>query len=265
MSGLPERAWEGLPEALREALGACWSALDASPWDLPPEPLWRAVEASLGAPPVLLRGARLDEARSRRPELAEQLDREGGTLVIPVPRDGASAARARLWRVLEDAPASATPETLAWEQAVPLASVPELAASLRRHGVLAWRSAQSVVPMWMHAHPDDERPLALVEDIEAAIEQRDAEHALRDALEQEIPVADPALSALRAIVLAHDLVTQSDARLERVGLPELCAYAWLDAPSELVPEARSGEPTARAEAWFRWWLAEAVPEAWRAG
>jgi len=86
-----------------------------------------------------------------------------------------------------------------------------------------------------------------------------------DVVEERDTVAnDPALSALRAMLLAHDVVTQSEARVERTELAELCAYAWLDARPELVPDATSAEPPARAAAWFHWWLGEAVPSAWRA-
>lgn len=124
-------------------------------------------------------------------------------------------------------------------------------------------SAQSVVPMWMHAHPDDERPLALLDDLDDLDADAPAHRALRDALELEVAVRDPAYTALRAILLAHDLATGRDPIRETTPLPELCAYAWLDAPPELVPAARSHEPPARAEAWLRWWLDEAIPFAVR--
>lgn len=129
----------------------------------------------------------------------------------------------------------------------------------RRRRRLVLLSAQSVVPMWIDAHPDDERALALLDDLE---EGTSAMRALRDALEREIPVRDPAYTALRALLLAHDLASGRDPIVETTPLPDLCAYAWLDARPELVPDARSHEPPARAEAWFRWWLDEAVPSAW---
>lgn len=129
----------------------------------------------------------------------------------------------------------------------------------RRRRRLVLRCAQSVVPMWIDAHPEDERPLALLDDLEEGTSDT---RALRDALEHEIPVRDPAYTALRALCLAHDLASARDPVVETTPLPDLCAYAWLDARPELVPDARSHEPPARAAAWFRWWLDEAVPSAW---
>ena len=170
---------EPTPEPLARAIEACRAALDASPWDLPPAALVRAIEDALDP-----------RARSRLVQL----------------------------------------------------------------------SAQSVVPMWIHAHPEDERALSLLDDLDAA---EPAHRALRDALEHEIAVRDPAYTALRALVLAHDLATGRADLRETTPLPDLCAYAWLDAPPELVPAARSHEPPARAEAWFRWWLDEAIPSALR--
>lgn len=64
--------------------------------------------------------------------------------------------------------------------------------------------------------------------------------------------------------MRSDLASARDVIAETASLPELCAYAWLDARPELVPDARSLEPPARAEAWFRWWLDDAVPSACRA-
>ncbi|AKF09120.1 hypothetical protein [Sandaracinus amylolyticus] len=247
-------SWADLPDALRDALDACWRALDERPWEHPDELLQRAVLDALGIVPRVLRGGALDAARALRPDLADQLDRDGGVLALDEPF-AHHAVRARLAHVLEGEPVP----PLAIDPARVLHLRVELPAA-RRHRVLAWRCAQSVVPMWMHVHPDDERPLALLDAIaEGALDA----HTLRDALEREVAPSDPALSALRAIVLAHDLVAQSEARVETTELPDLCAYAWLDAPAELVPDARSHEPPARAEAWFRWWLTDAVPSAWR--
>lgn len=140
---------------------------------------------------------------------------------------------------------------------------PELSAAVmhemgERAPRLVLLSAQSVVPMWLDAHPEDERALSLLDDL---AEGTAARRALRDALEREIPPRDPAYTALRALLLAHDLGTGRELIVETTALPDLCAYAWLDARPELVPAARSHEPPARAEAWFRWWLDEAVPSA----
>ncbi|UJR78380.1 hypothetical protein [Sandaracinus amylolyticus] len=247
-------SWADLPDALRDALDACWRALDERPWEHPDEALQRAVQDALGVLPRVLRGDALDEARALRPDLAARIDRDGGALVI-----GSDAPRARVMLALEG-------ESIARPAIDParVSIAPCDLPAMRRHAVLAWRCAQSVVPMWMHTHADDERPLVLVDALsEGALDAN--VHAIRDALEREIPPSDPALSALRAIVLAHDLVAHSDARVETTELPDLCAYAWLDAPPELVPDARSHQPPARAEAWFRWWLSEAVPSAWRSG
>ena len=256
-------SWADLPDSLRDALDACWRALDERPWEHPSEPLQRAVSETLGIVPRILRGDAEDEARAARPDLAR-----GGVLALldGAPHDASQALRARLCRVLEGEPEITTRPAIDPARVLHLPSELARCPAVRRHGVLAWRSAQSVVPMWMHAHPGDERPLELLDamfegELEAAPAPR--VHALRDALERELAPSDPALSALRAIVLAHDLVTQSEARVETTELPDLCAYAWLDAPAELVPDARSHEPPACAEAWFRWWLAEAVPSAWR--
>ena len=146
-----------------------------------------------------------------------------------------------------------------WETPPPALSDAVMRAMGERAPRLVLLSAQSVVPMWIDAHPDDERALSLLDDL---AEGTSAHRHLRDALEREVPVRDPAYTALRALLLAHDLGTGREVIAETTSLPDLCAYAWLDARPELVPAARSHEPPARAEAWFRWWLDEAVPSAW---
>jgi hypothetical protein len=115
--------------------------------------------------------------------------------------------------------------------------------------------AQAVLPMWLDVHDDDERAIRLVEDLEPALGGDPRERALRAEVERDMRVADPALTALRAIALAHDILTGTESA-ERATLAELCAYAWLDARPELVPDARTSEPLARVEAFFRWWLEE---------
>ena len=147
-----------------------------------------------------------------------------------------------------------------WETPPPALSDAVMREMGERAPRLVLLSAQSVVPMWIDAHPDDEDALALLDDL---AERTSARRDLRDALEREVPVRDPAYTALRALLLAHDLGTGREVIAETTSLPDLCAYAWIDARPELVPAARSHEPPTRAEAWFRWWLDEAVPSAWR--
>lgn len=262
-----------LPAPLRDAIDACRRALDASPWENPREALTEACVEALGPVPDVLHGARAEQAAVRRPDLSARLAREGGLLALPGRSGGspsaAERARARVRRAIGEEPRAdgldAREGEIEWSAVVHLPSEGARWPALRRRGLLALRCAQSVAPVWLHAHPDDERPLALIDDLADAIDTFAArERTIRDALERETHAADPALTALRAIVLAHDLATWSEAHLETVSLQDLCAYAWLDAPPELVPAARSHEPPARAEAWFRWWLDEALPEAWRA-
>ncbi len=144
-----------------------------------------------------------------------------------------------------------------------------LRRELRAHvepalSIVALRCAQSVLPMWEHAASGDLRGARLVEDIARVAEGDDPiERALRDELSRTAIVADRGLTARRALVLAHDVACRVGETEERCDLDELCAWAWVDAPLELVPSARSGDPMARAEAWFRWYLAFAVPEAVR--
>lgn len=131
--------------------------------------------------------------------------------------------------------------------------------------LLALRAAQSVLPMWDALHPSDERAGVLVEDIAGALEGAAPEaHLVRDRLHLEASIAAPCFTVRRALVLAHDLAHRSGLSEETCDLEELCAWAWVDAAPELVPSARSFEKMARAEAFFRWWLSEVVPEAARA-
>ena len=239
---------------MASALAALREALDARPWELPGALARRALWEAL-APG--LRVVSRDAARER-PELAADAIALRGIVVVPEP-PGAAALRARARLRARLGTGDAEPDRIAWPHARIARPGDDdwRALALRRAAVA--RAAQSVVPMWMHVRPDDERPLSLLDDLELAPGAAPSAHALRTTLERELAPSDPGATALRALLLAHEHSTHLEDGTESCDLDELCALAWADADAALVPRARTHEPMARAEAWMRWWIDEAVP------
>jgi hypothetical protein len=256
---------------LREAVAACRRSLAASPRRAPDPDAAEAVIAALGPYGRLLDAEETALAVAARPELA------GMVLGAPLEVSFIAPAvlqRRRLERLVAlDAPAAiveqtradlaaaeATPFLPPWERVVRWPDSARFPGNARRLSlalacldrVLPWRGDDRALPLVDEAR----RVLAGLREGRWVAPTLGALRAEVEAstYDERAPIV-PTL-VLRAIVLAHDLATESDARVEQNEPHDLARWAIEQHEAPGDPEERAAEVAALNEAFFLWWLGE---------